>query len=103
MPCYPAWPRGSARASCGANEGGGAAAIKRGSRLGRRPSLDHHQQQEAIARRKAGESCRAIAKTYRVHHATIARLAGGYLFLKANSGAHEIVRRLLGRRSIATR
>src|SRR5262245_22605410 len=58
-----------------ANEGR-AAAIKRGDRLGRRPKLDDHQRGEAIARLKAGESCRAIAKTYRVHHATIARLAG---------------------------
>jgi integrase len=30
------------------------------------------------------------------------RHLAGYLFLKANSGAHEIVRRLLGHRSIAT-
>src|SRR5262249_54121214 len=58
-----------------ANEGR-IAAIKRGTKLGRNPKLDEHQQKEAIKRLKAGESCRAIAKTYRVHHATIARLAG---------------------------
>jgi hypothetical protein len=45
---------------------------------GRRPglALDDHQQQEAINRLKASESLRAIAKSYRVHHATIGRLAG---------------------------
>jgi DNA invertase Pin-like site-specific DNA recombinase len=58
-----------------ANEGG-AAAINRGTKLGRKPKLDGHQQRQAIARLKAGESCREIAKTVRVHHATIARLAG---------------------------
>jgi DNA invertase Pin-like site-specific DNA recombinase len=58
-----------------ANEGR-VAAIKRGTRLGRKSKLDAHQQQEAIARLKAGESLRTIAKSYRVHHATIARLAG---------------------------
>lgn len=57
-----------------ANEGR-VAAIKRGTKLGRRPKLDDHQQSQAIARLKAGESCREIAKTFRVHHATIARLA----------------------------
>ena len=39
-----------------------------------KPKLYGHQQKEAIKRLKAGESCRAIAKTFRVHHATIARL-----------------------------
>jgi DNA invertase Pin-like site-specific DNA recombinase len=58
-----------------ANEGR-VAAIKRGTKLGRKSKLDDHQQQEAINRLKAGESLRAIAKSYRVHHATIARLAG---------------------------
>jgi DNA invertase Pin-like site-specific DNA recombinase len=59
-----------------ANEGR-VAAIKRGTKLGRTPKLDDHQQKEAIKRLRAGESCRAIAKTYRVHHATIARLMAG--------------------------
>jgi DNA invertase Pin-like site-specific DNA recombinase len=58
-----------------ANEGR-VAAIKRGTRFGRKSKLDDHQQAEARKRLDAGESCRAIAKTYRVHHATIARLAG---------------------------
>src|SRR5262245_39161789 len=56
-----------------ANEGS-APANNRGAELGRRASLDAHQQQEGIARLKAGESCRP--KTYRVRHATIARLVG---------------------------
>jgi DNA invertase Pin-like site-specific DNA recombinase len=57
-----------------ANEGR-IAAIKRGSKLGSRPKLDDHQQKEAIKRLETGESCPSIAKTYRVHHATIARQA----------------------------
>ena len=56
-----------------ANEGR-ITAIKRGTDLGRKPKLDAHQQKEVINRLKAGESCRAIAKTFRVHHATIASL-----------------------------
>lgn len=59
-----------------ANEGR-AAAIRRGTKLGRNPKLNDHQQREAIKRVKAGESLRTIAKTYGVHHATIARLAPG--------------------------
>jgi DNA invertase Pin-like site-specific DNA recombinase len=58
-----------------ANEGR-AAAIKRGTKLGRKSKLDDHQRAEARKRLDAGESCREIAKTFRVHHATIARLAG---------------------------
>jgi hypothetical protein len=34
-----------------------------------KPKLDRHQQKETIKRLKAGESCLAIAKTFRVHHA----------------------------------
>jgi DNA invertase Pin-like site-specific DNA recombinase len=56
-----------------ANEGR-AAAIKRGARLGRKPKLNEHQQKEARKRLAAGESCREVAKTYRVHHSTVARL-----------------------------
>ena len=57
-----------------ANEGR-RAALKRGARLGRKPKLDDHQQAEARRRLASGESCRTIARTYRVHHGTIARLA----------------------------
>ena len=56
-----------------ANEGR-VAALKRGARLGRKPKLDEHQQQEARKRLRAGESCREVAKSYRVHHSTVARL-----------------------------
>jgi DNA invertase Pin-like site-specific DNA recombinase len=57
-----------------ANEGR-IAAIKRGTKLGRKSKLDDHQQSEAIKRLKAGESLRTITKSYRVHHATIGRLS----------------------------
>jgi len=58
-----------------ANEGR-AAAVKRGTKMGRTPKLDDHQQKEALKRIKSGESLRTIAKSYRVHHSTISRLAG---------------------------
>jgi len=57
-----------------ANDGRSAAKAK-GTRFGRKPKLTDHQQAEALKRLAAGESCRAIAKTFDVHHATIARLA----------------------------
>ena len=44
-----------------ANEGQ-VAALKRGARLGRKPKLDEHQQQEARKRLRSGESCREVAK-----------------------------------------
>ena len=58
-----------------ANEGR-TAAKKRGAKFGRKPKLNAHQQAEARQRLKAGEACRQIAKTFGVHHSTIARLAG---------------------------
>jgi DNA invertase Pin-like site-specific DNA recombinase len=54
---------------------GRAAARKRGVQFGRKLKLSEHQQAEALRRMAAGESCRAIAKTFGVHHATVARLA----------------------------
>jgi len=45
-----------------------------GVRMGRKPKLTHHQQQEAIERRKAGEAIMDIARSYAVHHSTISRL-----------------------------
>jgi DNA invertase Pin-like site-specific DNA recombinase len=54
---------------------GRAAARRRGARMGRKPKLDAYQQAEAVKRLAAGESCRAVARSYRVHHATISRLA----------------------------
>lgn len=55
---------------------GRTAAKARGTRFGRKPKLTDHQQAEALKRLAAGESCRSIAKTMAVHHATVARLAG---------------------------
>jgi DNA invertase Pin-like site-specific DNA recombinase len=37
----------------------------KGVRMGRKPKLTHHQRQEAIARREAGESLVGIARSYR--------------------------------------
>lgn len=56
-----------------ANEGR-AAALKRGARFGRKPKLTEHQQLEGRRRLKKGESARAIARDFNVHHATVSRL-----------------------------
>jgi IS30 family transposase len=42
--------------------------------LGRKPNLTHHQRQEAIARREAGEPLVDIGRSYNVSHSTISRL-----------------------------
>jgi DNA invertase Pin-like site-specific DNA recombinase len=55
---------------------GRTAARARGARFGRKPKLDTHQQKEARRRLLAGESARALGKSYKVHHATISRLRG---------------------------
>ena len=47
----------------------------RGVRLGRRPKLTPHQQQEARRRKENGEPIRDIARSYNVHNSTISRLA----------------------------
>ncbi len=49
-------------------------ARKNGIKIGRKPSLDAFQAAEAKARREAGESLTAIARTYGVSHSTISRL-----------------------------
>ena len=54
---------------------GRARAQQRGVRFGRKPSLTPHQQQEALARRAAGEALVDIARSYAVSHSTISRLA----------------------------
>jgi hypothetical protein len=38
------------------------------------PKLTHHQRQEAVARREAGESLVDIGRSYNVSHSTISRL-----------------------------
>jgi DNA invertase Pin-like site-specific DNA recombinase len=50
-------------------------AQQRGVRFGRKPKLTVHQQQEALARRAAGEALVDIARSYAVSHSTISRLA----------------------------
>jgi DNA invertase Pin-like site-specific DNA recombinase len=52
-------------------------AQQRGVRLGRKPKLTAHQQQEALARRAAGEALVDIARSYAVSHSTISRLGVG--------------------------
>ena len=47
----------------------------RGVKLGRRPKLTPHQQQEARRRKHSGEPVRDIARSYNVHNSTISRLA----------------------------
>jgi DNA invertase Pin-like site-specific DNA recombinase len=44
--------------------------------FGRKPKLTHHQRQEALARREAGETLMDIARSYNVHHSMISRLQG---------------------------
>jgi DNA invertase Pin-like site-specific DNA recombinase len=51
-------------------------AMSRGVRFGRKLKLTPHQIQEAVARREAGETTVAIARSYNVSHSTISRLHG---------------------------
>jgi DNA invertase Pin-like site-specific DNA recombinase len=53
---------------------GRARAKAKGVIMGRKPKLTHHQQQEALARRDAGEALVDIARSYNVSHSTISRL-----------------------------
>jgi len=46
----------------------------RGVKLGRKPTLTPHQQQEAKALREQGETVRDIARSFNVSHSTISRL-----------------------------
>lgn len=46
----------------------------RGVKLGRPFGMTHHQRQEALARKAAGEPVREIARTYNVSPSTISRL-----------------------------
>jgi DNA invertase Pin-like site-specific DNA recombinase len=50
-------------------------AQQRGVRFGRKHKLTVHQQQEALARRAAGEALVDIARSFAVSHSTISRLA----------------------------
>jgi hypothetical protein len=52
-----------------------ARAVASGVRLGRKPTLPHHQKQEAIKRRdKDGETLRSIGRSCNVSAATSSRL-----------------------------
>jgi DNA invertase Pin-like site-specific DNA recombinase len=55
-------------------EAGQARAVARGVKLGRKPKLTPKQEQEALRRRKRGETLATIAETYNVSHSTISRL-----------------------------
>ena len=46
----------------------------RGVRFGRKLKLTKHQQEEALARREAGEPLAEIGRSYNVSHSTISRL-----------------------------
>jgi DNA invertase Pin-like site-specific DNA recombinase len=56
-------------------EEGRRRAQARGVRFGRKLKLTKHQQQEAIARREAGEALAEIGRSYNVSHSTISRLS----------------------------
>lgn len=53
---------------------GRARAVARGVKLGPKFKLTHHQRQEALGRKAAGEAVREIARSYNVSAATISRL-----------------------------
>jgi DNA invertase Pin-like site-specific DNA recombinase len=55
-------------------EAGQARAVARGVKLGRKPKLTPKQEQEALRRRRKGETLATIAETYNVSHSTISRL-----------------------------
>jgi DNA invertase Pin-like site-specific DNA recombinase len=55
---------------------GRKAAKARGAKFGRKPKLNEQQRKEAVKRLRHGESARAVARTYNVHHATVSRLRG---------------------------
>lgn len=56
-------------------EAGRKAAKKAGKHMGRKPKLTEHQQAEARQRMAKGETCRAIARSFGVHHSTVSRLS----------------------------
>jgi DNA invertase Pin-like site-specific DNA recombinase len=49
-------------------------AIARGTKFGRKPKLTNHQREEALARKRNGETLMEIARSYNVSHMTISRL-----------------------------
>ncbi len=55
-------------------EAGQARAVARGVKLGRKPKLTPKQEQDALRRRKKGETLATIAESLNVSHSTISRL-----------------------------
>jgi len=55
-------------------EAGQARAVARGVKLGRKPKLTPKQEQDALRRRRKGETLATIAEAYNVSHSTISRL-----------------------------
>ncbi len=55
-------------------EAGQARAVARGVKLGRKPKLTPKQEQDALRRRKRGETLATIAESFNVSHSTISRL-----------------------------
>ena len=49
-------------------------AMARGIKFGRKPKLTKHQRDEALARKRQGETLTEIARSYNVSHMTISRL-----------------------------
>jgi DNA invertase Pin-like site-specific DNA recombinase len=49
-------------------------AMARGTKFGRKPKLTKHQREEALARKRNGETLMEIARSYNVSHMTISRL-----------------------------
>ena len=61
---------------CARTGEGGARAVANGVRRGRKPTLTHRQQREAIKRLKGGKETQGeIARSYNVTRWTISRLA----------------------------
>ena len=73
---YRQWQRTSGSGSWPGATLAGRLPSPKGVKFGPKRKLTDHQQAEALERLAAGESCRSIAKTMAVHHATVARLAG---------------------------
>ena len=55
-------------------EAGRKQAKARGIKFGRKPKLTKHQREEALTRKRNGETLTEIAKSYNVSHMTICRL-----------------------------
>ena len=56
---------------------GRSRAMEKGVVFGRKPKLTHYQRQEAMARRKAGETLKEIARCYNVRHIMTSRVCAG--------------------------